>query len=52
MRRGSVVKNLQSVVRYQPWWGTEGVVTTGPGCFAYPDGLEVGSSTWVVVLGQ
>ena len=34
--------NLQSVVRHQPWDNTT-AVRTGPGCFAYPDMLEVGN---------
>jgi len=40
---GSVFKNLQSVAPHQPWWGSAGEVVTGPGCFAYPDSLEVGN---------
>jgi hypothetical protein len=39
----SVVENLQSVIPHQPWLGSAGEVVTGPGCFAYPDGLEVGN---------
>lgn len=40
---GSVFRNLQSVVPHQPWHGADGSVLTGPGCFAYPDTLEVGN---------
>ena len=37
--------NLQSVAPHQPWrpGGSAGEVVTGPGCFAYPDSLEVGN---------
>ena len=34
--------NLQSVIRHQPW-DNASAVRTGPGCFAFPDGLEVGN---------
>lgn len=37
---GSVIRNLLTVDKHQPWSGGE--VRTGPGCFAYPDMLEVG----------
>jgi len=37
---GSVMGNLQTVVKWQPW---DGPVKTGPGCWAYPDMLEVGN---------
>eukprot|EP01047_Picozoa_sp_COSAG01_P063762 COSAG01_NODE_8322_length_2830_cov_3.827928_3_plen_162_part_00 len=39
----SVFSNLQSVAPHQPWLGSAGEVLTGPGCFAYPDSLEVGN---------
>ena len=39
----SVFKNLQSVAPHQPWLRSAGEVVTGPGCFAYPDSLEVGN---------
>jgi hypothetical protein len=34
------MSNLQTVVKWQPW--KNGTVKTGPGCWAYPDMLEVG----------
>ena len=33
------MSNLQTVIKWQPW--KNGTVKTGPGCFAYPDMLEV-----------
>ena len=36
----SFMSNLQTVVKWQPW--KNGTVKTGPGCWAYPDMLEVG----------
>ena len=43
-----VVGNVQAVARYQPWPSPNQTmadvdVVTGPGCFAYPDQMEVGS---------
>lgn len=32
---GSVMGNLQTVVKWQPWNGSVGPVKTGPGCYAY-----------------
>ena len=40
---GAVYRNFQSVAKHQPWWGSQGEVVTGPGCFAYPDTMEVGN---------
>lgn len=40
---GSMMRNLASVVKHQPWNGTPQEVRTGPGCWAYPDMLEVGN---------
>jgi len=34
------MSNLQTVIKWQPW--KNGTVKTGPGCWAYPDMLEVG----------
>ena len=39
---GRVFGNLQSVIKHQPW-DNASAVKTGPGCFAYPDMLEVGN---------
>ena len=38
----SIMLNLQTVIKYQPWddWTA---VQTGPGCWAFPDMLEVGN---------
>ena len=40
---GSVMRNLASVIKHQPWNGSTSEVRTGPGCWAYPDMLEVGN---------
>ena len=39
---GSVIGNLQTVVKHQPW-DNASLVRTGPGCWSYPDMLEVGN---------
>ena len=39
---GRIFGNLQSVIKHQPW-DNASAVKTGPGCFAYPDMLEVGN---------
>ena len=36
----STMNNLQTVIKHQPW-NNSSQVRTGPGCWAYPDMLEV-----------
>jgi hypothetical protein len=43
----SVMNNLQTVIKHQPW-DNASQVRTGPGCWSYPDMLEVGNLASVV----
>lgn len=39
----NIIDNLLSVDKYQPWNTSGQLVKTGPGCWSYPDMLEVGN---------